>query len=244
MRKLEINWTGHESKAIDVCLASSIAEVGMDISRLSQMAVVGQPKTTAQYIQITGRVGREASNPGLIVTIYSASKARDRSHFERFRSFHERLYAQVEPMSVTPFSPPALVRALHAVIAAFVRQTGTRRQASSPFPFPAAEIARFKEIFLSRLIQIAPDMRQEFEKIFNRRIGEWRRWERTRWAGDLAAGNNTDALLRPFEKWTDETNEKYSWATPVSMRSVGAEAEFRVTHYYQSADVATKDKEA
>lgn len=244
LRKLEINWNGHESKAVDVCLASSIAEVGMDISRLSQMAVVGQPKTTAQYIQITGRVGRDASNPGLIVTIYSSSKARDRSHFERFRTFHEKLYAQVEPMSVTPFSPPALVRALHAVIVAFVRQTGTRRQAALPFPFPAREIARFKEKFLARLMQIAPDMRREFEKIFNRRMDEWQHWERTRWTGELATGNNADALLRPFEKWTDETNERYSWATPVSMRSVGAEAEFRVTHYYQSADAVTQNKQA
>ena len=68
------------------------------------MTIVGQPKTTAQYIQVSGRVGRRARTPGLVITIYGAAKPRDRSHYERFRTYHQQLYAQVEPTSVTPFA--------------------------------------------------------------------------------------------------------------------------------------------
>jgi len=85
-------------KATDVCLASNIIEVGVDVDRLSLICVNGQPKTTAQYIQVTGRVGRKWwERPGLVLAVYVPNKPRDRSHFERFRTYHERLYAQVEP---------------------------------------------------------------------------------------------------------------------------------------------------
>src|SRR5262249_16797387 len=96
------------SSPVDACFASSIIEVGVDIDRLSLMLIVGQPKTTAQYIQVAGRVGRRWWDaPGLVVTLLSPSKPRDRSHYEKFRTTHERLYSEVEPTSVTPFSPPA-----------------------------------------------------------------------------------------------------------------------------------------
>src|SRR5436305_3678232 len=152
--KLEVEYERDEqsNRPVDVCLASNIIEVGIDIDRLSLMTVVGQPKTTSQYIQVTGRIGRRwFERPGLVVTLYGASKPRDRSHFEKFRSYHERLYAQVEPTSVTPFSPPALDRALHAVITAYARQAGPRELADSPFPYPEDVIARLRQLLLPRV---------------------------------------------------------------------------------------------
>jgi hypothetical protein len=109
--------------AIDACLASSIIEVGVDIDRLSLMGIVGQPKTTSQYIQVTGRVGRRWwERPGLILTLYNPNKSRDRSHFEQFHSYHRRLYERVEPTSATPFAPPAIQRALPGALIAWARQ--------------------------------------------------------------------------------------------------------------------------
>ena len=124
---LKVNYNPNKGKhidaTIDLCLASNIIEVGVDIERLSVMAIVGQPKMTAQYIQVSGRVGRRWwERPGLIFTLYANTKSRDKSHFEHFREYHQKLYAQVEPTSVTPFSDSCLDRGLHAVVIGFLRQ--------------------------------------------------------------------------------------------------------------------------
>lgn len=130
--KVELN-DANEKKVLDVCLASNIIEVGVDIDRLSMMTVVGQPKTTAQYIQVTGRVGRRwQQRPGVIFTIYSNRNSRDKSHFEHFIEYHQRLYAQVESTSITPFSDASLERGLNATLIAFLRQNFSKKIAVTP----------------------------------------------------------------------------------------------------------------
>lgn len=111
-----------ESERVDVALATNMISVGLDILRLGLMLVLGQPKTSAEYIQATSRVGRNPMEPGLILTLLNVHKPRDRSHYERFETYHATFYRAVEATSVTPYSPRALDRALAAVIVALCRQ--------------------------------------------------------------------------------------------------------------------------
>ena len=103
----------------DVVLASNMISVGVDVSRLGLMLVNGQPKSTAEYIQASSRVGRGLH--GLVLTLYNFGRPRDVSHFEHFLAYHGALYRNVEATSVTPWAPRARDKALHAVLAAAVR---------------------------------------------------------------------------------------------------------------------------
>ncbi|WP_230194659.1 helicase-related protein [Streptomyces coriariae] len=216
-----------DQRAVDACLASSLIEVGIDIPRLSLMAVVGQPKSTSQYIQVTGRVGRRI--PGLVVTLYGAGKPRDRSHFERFRSYHERLYAQVEPTSSTPFAPPALDRALRAVAVSYIRQTGP--DSLAPQPFPAEGWAAARELLLDRVQLCDPDEADRTAGILDRMRKEWEAWQPGQW-GDFGPTVSSDQLLRPLGQYADKEAQSMTWAIPSSMRGVDAECQIEVTSQY------------
>ncbi|HEY5957666.1 MAG TPA: DISARM system helicase DrmA, partial [Polyangiaceae bacterium] len=110
-----------EEQSVDVLLASNMISVGIDIDRLGLMVVAGQPKTTAEYIQASSRVGRQAKWPGLVVTAFNIHKPRDRSHYEHFEAYHRSFYRFVEATSVTPFSGPALERGYVGALTAMIR---------------------------------------------------------------------------------------------------------------------------
>jgi len=121
-RRLAIRF--HENEHVDVAIATNMISVGLDIIRLGLMVVLGQPKTCAEYIQATSRVGRDPTRPGLVVTLLNVHRPRDRSHYERFEVFHRAFYRSVEATSVTPFSPRALDRGLAGTLVALARQKG------------------------------------------------------------------------------------------------------------------------
>lgn len=117
--KVPYSATKGEEVPFDFILASNMISVGVDVGRLGTMVVAGQPKTNAEYIQATSRVGRD--NPGLVFMIYNASRSRDRSHYEQFLRYHAALYRYVEATSLTPFSDRARDRGLQALFVTLCR---------------------------------------------------------------------------------------------------------------------------
>ncbi|WP_343526972.1 DISARM system helicase DrmA [Sphingomonas sp.] len=132
-RRLETDFDGEQSgdMAVDVALATNMISVGLDIDRLGLMLVQGQPKTAAEYIQATSRVGRNPSRPGLVIVVLNVHRPRDRMHFEQFGHFHDTFYRAVEATSVTPWSPRALDRSLAAVVVAIARHLDPALTAAS-----------------------------------------------------------------------------------------------------------------
>ncbi len=129
-----------DDEHVDVVLASNMISVGVDIDRLGLMVVAGQPKTTAEYIQATSRVGRK--RPGLVVTCLNVHKPRDRSHYEQLTAYHDCFYRFVEVTSLTPFSGPALDRGLAGTLVATARLLRTALTA----PAAAMDIERHRDI--------------------------------------------------------------------------------------------------
>lgn len=207
--------------AVDVCLATNMIQVGLDVPRLSLMAIVGQPKTTAEYIQASSRVGRK--EPGLVVTIYNPARPRDRSHYEHFRAYHESIYRYVEPTSITPFARPVIERALHAVTVALVRMLGSdaiRERPNAPPPDDET-VNLVRSIIENRVSRVDERELDAALRRYEDLIDEWRRVPPSKY-GDFAPPDIEEPLMYPSGT---ERNPRWSirpLATPSSLRNVDA----------------------
>ncbi len=152
-----------EAMPYDFILASNMISVGIDIARLNSMIVVGQPKTTAEYIQATSRVGRET--PGFVFTIYNFSRSRDKSHFEQFCQYHDAFYKYVEATSVTPFAERSRDRALHTlyiILCRYYIPELTDNKAAGRFSRDIAGLKKVRKYILDYVNIVDPD---EYENV-------------------------------------------------------------------------------
>jgi hypothetical protein len=181
-RRLALQFT--EKDRVDVALATNMISVGLDIQRLGLMVVLGQPKMTAEYIQATSRVGREDTLPGLVVTLLNIHRPRDRSHYERFQSYHQSFYRAVEATSVTPFSPRAIDRGIAAVTVALARlgwppltaalQASKITENRASLEFVGEALARRAEMHDPRLTKAeAAELRQKLKARAGDLLDEW-----------------------------------------------------------------------
>jgi hypothetical protein len=154
LKRLEQSYPNQDLAAV---LATNMISVGVDIPRLGLMVVNGQPKSMAEYIQATSRVGR-GDIAGLVVTSYNVGRPRDRSHFEAFRTWHQTLYREVEATSVTPFAPRARDRALHAAVVALARHgvRGMRADPPTLNPQNKASLEALVDDLVARALAVDP----------------------------------------------------------------------------------------
>jgi hypothetical protein len=203
-------------RPLDVLLATNMVSVGVDVQRLGLMVVAGQPKTTAEYIQATSRVGRKF--PGLVFTVYNWTRPRDLSHYERFEHYHKTFYNHVEALSVTPFASGALSRGLTALLVSCVRLQGTEFNANQQasrvnrnhpyFKEAVKSILRRAELVGSGDAQFVSTLQAEL----NDRLDQWLAEAAQRTGGRVLGydeerdGLTVGLLNRPgLEPWDDFT---------------------------------------
>ncbi|MFJ2814292.1 helicase-related protein [Streptomyces sp. NPDC087294] len=214
-----------DGDTVDVLLATNMIAVGVDVDRLGLMAVMGQPQTTAEYIQATSRVGR--ASPGLVAVMLNASRSRDRSHYESFQHFHSALYREVESTSVTPFSARARERGLHAVVVALTRLLvpAARDNDAAGRVDTYEDLLRkdIKDVLLDRVRDIAHEETDMVARDFDEFVDWWCHEADTH--GGLLfeprRGSRVPSLLKAYD---DESEDTEAWPTLWSLRDVDAES--------------------
>lgn len=205
--------------ALDVVLATNMISVGVDVDRLGLMAVMGQPQSTAEYIQATSRVGRRY--PGLVVVLFNSARSRDRSHYEAFPTYHAALYRQVEATSVTPFSARARDRGLHAVFVALVRmllppyRANDHANAASNLAKDAAPIC---DLILRRVARVAPGEVQATALQLEAIIEEW--VQRSEDEPDLRYATSSKSQIAALLSEATEERDYGEFPTLRSLRDV------------------------
>ena len=218
---------------IDICLATNMISVGLDVPRLGLMTVAGQPKTTSEYIQATSRVGRDTgAAPGIVFVLYRPGRPRDKSHYEHFKEYHSRLYCNVEPTSVTPFSAPVRERALHAIMVGMIRlESDNVYNESSPHIPSDNMLAHIKSVIEERIQEIDPEEMDDTMDRWQDILDYWEAWNPTCWEPKRNRDFSYTKDVPLMYSAGSHRNEAWGTRgieTPTSMRSVDASCEAEV----------------
>lgn len=227
----DLSKSSGEEGAVDVVLATNMVSVGVDVPRLGLMLVNGQPKTRAEYIQSTSRVGR-SDFPGLIVCLFNAMKARDRSHYETFSGLHQALYRDVEATSVTPFASRSRDRALRAVLISMIRHSDLSQRSIPNFSKidkkNLLEIITFIE---NRVKNIQPEAFKQVSAEIDEALYEWSVRDVRKYL-DRSLKGSRFSLLQYAEDYARRLASGNfggsAWPIMNTMRSVEASTPFRL----------------
>lgn len=219
VKNLNLPWTqtitkkGEFFTGVDICFSTNMISVGVDIPRLGLMLMHGQPRTTAEYIQATSRVGRQ--HPGLVTTIYNHNKSKDRSMYEMFKNYHQSLYRFVESTSITPYSQGARDKGLAAVFVGIATSIGVGINLENQND--EAKLLEVKEVILNSVKNVDVQELDSTEKQIDQIISTWKSRE-IEYRGEM--GKQTDGVRLLGVAGKPSSNEVFQ--IPLSMRNVDA----------------------
>ena len=225
-----------DKDAIDVLACSNMFSVGVDVQRIGVMVMNNQPKSTSEYIQASGRVGRNKT--GLVIVLYNWARPRDQSHYERFYDYHNRIQSHVEAMTVTPFSEGARDRALHAQYVSMLRilceeplsRNGEAGNFDSNVRCSSLSL-EFQELIKKRMQIISSDSTNNMESELNKFIDDWVEFaedysgidEKLLYEMYKFTSRSDKNILRKIDDYNDIYCNSLPILTPSSMRNVEKE---------------------
>ncbi len=217
--------------AVDLCFATNMISVGLDVGRLGLMVVEGQPKTTAEYIQATSRVGRGKAK-GIVFVVYSTTKPRDRSHYENFAMYHQSFYQNVEPSSVTAFCRQVRDRALFGTLVGIYRSVDDDDSEAFRYPEETAYKLAAKAI-RKRVEEVDPHELQGTVSDLDEIYDYWKASDYDRWF-ELKPENfdSPTPLMHPTGAESSDAWSGGTFEVPTSMRSVDAQCKVRIVGTY------------
>lgn len=219
-----------EKRAIDMCLATNMISVGLDVSRLGTMVIAGQPKETSEYIQASSRVGR-GDNKGMVFTLYSPTKPRDRSHYESFKSYHGSFYQHVEPSSVTAFCRQVRKRALAGILVGLYRAImPDRKSPNNPSPDVLENLA---DVIVRRIGDVDPGEAGRAREELDHIIAQWVSEEFSVWKDYCFHGFKDELpLIHPTGSQDNPMWNSKSFEAPTSLRTVDKECKVAICSWY------------
>lgn len=247
------NENGEWQKGIvppDLILATNMISVGIDIDRFNTIIMNSMPRNIAEYIQASSRVAR--NDLGLVITLHNPFRARDLSHFERFKEFHEKLYYYVEPISITPFSKKSIDRYFPLYLATIIRHkfieladradilNDTLIQKIEQYisEYFEKKTRRTQDSALGELLNniLTPELKSNIDGFVNEAMQYWQSLVngqdtgyKLRYNGAEYVNRNSQKrvqnknLFVPLDDYSD-VNKDNMWRVPMSLRTIEEEA--------------------
>jgi superfamily II DNA/RNA helicase len=229
--------------------------VGLDVDRFNTIIMNSMPRNIAEYIQASSRVAR--NKLGLVVTLHNPFRARDLSHFERFREFHEKLYYYVEPISITPFSKKSVGKYMPLYNATIIRhyyeKLANAENAASLSVSMQQQIKQEMYVYFRHRLERTQVLSKELKELLTEELENYielfieealAKWQesvnnqqRDEYTLRYSGSDYLNSNPRQKTKWKDlflaldaylDDESENMWAVPMSLRTVESEAVLNV----------------